>query len=523
MAWNSPTSQVRRRGVIETNGKLLTKNWILNLGGQVFPLLVGLATVPYVIRSLGTERFGILSIAWVLLGYFGLFDLGMGRATTKFAAECLGRGDVHRLPGIVWTTFWFQTAFGVLGTVIAMVTVPLLVNRFLKISPSLIGETKFTFFILAASLPIVLGGNTFRGLLEAAQRFDIVNYVRVPANLSIFVLPAVAVPLGLRLPGIVLLLVAARIFSTAAYLLACLRLFPVLRQDFSFESGLLRPLFTYGGWVTVSNVVGPILIYVDRFLVGSIISMTAVGYYTAPYEAVTRALVVPGSLTATLFPAFANLDEAGFKRRSAELCARSVKSLLLFMGPLLLLVAVFAQGIVRLWLGAEFERHSTVVLQILSLGVLVNSLTFVPFSLLQAVGRPDLTGKFHLLELPFYVGVCLLLLHKMGLPGAALAWTLRAVLDAALLFAAAFRLEFMSFRILRESGLPKTLVAVLGFGTLLALFCFVGSSLLVQALFASILLLIFAIGAWVLLLDREERSLLLFAVGRLRAAFGRAR
>jgi O-antigen/teichoic acid export membrane protein len=193
------------------------------------------------------------------------------------------------------------------------------------------------------------------------------------------------------------------------------------------------------------------------------------------------------------------------------------------MGPLLLLVAVFAQGIVRLWLGAEFERQSTAVLQILSLGVLVNSLTFVPFSLLQAVGRPDLTGKFHLFELPFYVGVCLFLLHKMGLPGAALAWTLRAVLDAALLFAAAFRLEFMSFRVLRESGFPRTLVAVLGFGTLLALFCFVGSSLLVQGLFASILLFIFAIGAWVLLLDREERSLLLFAVGRLRAAFGRAR
>src|SRR5262249_27865131 len=82
--------------------------------------------------------------------------------------------------------------------------------------------------------------------------------------------------------------------------------------------------------------------------------------------------------------------------------------------------------------------------------------------------------------------------------------------------------EFMSFRVLRENGLPRTFVAVLGFGTLLELFCFVGNSLLVQALFACILLLIFAIGAWGLLLDREERSLLLFAVGRLRAAFGRA-
>jgi len=73
------------------SGTLLTRNWVLNLLGWVVPLSVALVAIPYVVRGLGAERFGVLSIASALLGYFGIFDLGLGRATTKFVAESLAR------------------------------------------------------------------------------------------------------------------------------------------------------------------------------------------------------------------------------------------------------------------------------------------------------------------------------------------------------------------------------------------------------------------------------------------------
>src|SRR5208282_1782677 len=152
---------------IEINGRVLARNWVLNLVGQILPLPVALITIPYVIRGLGTERFGLLSIAWVLLGYIGLFDMGLGRATTKFVAECLGRDETHRLPGLVWTSVGSQVIFGLVGAFLAAIATPVLVDRFLKISPALAGEAKASFIILAASLPIVLAGNGFRGALEA--------------------------------------------------------------------------------------------------------------------------------------------------------------------------------------------------------------------------------------------------------------------------------------------------------------------------------------------------------------------
>jgi len=506
---------------IEIDSRLLTKNWGLNLAGLILPVVVALASIPYVVRGLGPERFGVLSIAWAVLSSVSVFDLGLGRATTKFVAECLGRGETGELPALVWTSLWSQMLLGVAGTVITAAATPVLVDRCLRISSAIGGETKSSFFILAASFPVVLAGNALRGLLEAAQRFDVVNYVKVPAAISIFLLPAVALPLGVHLPGIVCLLVLAAVGAALAYLAACLNLFPILRHDFSLDSKLLRPLLFYGGWITVSNFVNPLLRYMDRFVIGSVLSMSSVGYYTAPNEAISKASVLPGSLVATLFPAFASLDASGSRRKVEELCARSLKSLILLMGPALLLVVVFAHEILRLWLGDDFAAQSTILLQVFSVGVLFNSLAFIPFSLLQAVGRPDLTAKFHLLEFPCYAVALWILLPRVGLVGAALAWSLRLCVDAFLLFGAVFWLDHISIRAFVDSAIQRTVLAVAAFGASLTLPALVGWKLLAQLLLGSLVLLGFAIAVWNYVLDQKDKSLFFSAAEQIRAALGR--
>src|SRR5258708_16639522 len=137
--------------------------------------------------------------------------------------------------------------------------VPYLVDRYLKLSPSNAAETKSSFLILDASLPVVLGGNSIRGVLEAAQRFDVVNYVRIPASIGIFLLPAIALPLGFHLPAIVFLLVLSRLGTALIYLAMCLKLFPSLRRNCFLDSELLLSRLVSRGWVSVSNFVTPLL------------------------------------------------------------------------------------------------------------------------------------------------------------------------------------------------------------------------------------------------------------------------
>jgi O-antigen/teichoic acid export membrane protein len=109
---------------LHVGGKVLARNTLLNVAGQVIPLLVGFATMPYVIRHLGPDRFGLLSLAWIVVGYFALFDLGIGPATTKFVAELLGKGDIEKLPALVWTALGTQSGMGLVAGLLLNASAP---------------------------------------------------------------------------------------------------------------------------------------------------------------------------------------------------------------------------------------------------------------------------------------------------------------------------------------------------------------------------------------------------------------
>jgi O-antigen/teichoic acid export membrane protein len=58
-----------------------------NLAGLSLPLLVAALTVPHLVEVLGKEKFGLLALAWGLIGYAGVLDLGIGRAVTQLVSR----------------------------------------------------------------------------------------------------------------------------------------------------------------------------------------------------------------------------------------------------------------------------------------------------------------------------------------------------------------------------------------------------------------------------------------------------
>jgi O-antigen/teichoic acid export membrane protein len=234
-------------------------------------------------------------------------------------------------------------------------------------------------------------------------------------------------------------LVVGRVVAWAAYLIACLKVLPALRRRVAVRWERAADLARVGGWMTVSNVVSPLMTYLDRFLIGALLSASAVAYYVTPYELVTRLWLVPSALMGVFFPAFA----ATFRRdrvRTAGLVDRSLRAMFVILFPITLTVVALAGEGMTLWMGAEFAAHSMGVLRWLAAGVLINSLGQVPFALLQGAGRPDLTGKLHLAELPLYVAAIWALAGSLGIEGVAIAWVLRVSVDTVVLFLLAARL-----------------------------------------------------------------------------------
>ena len=497
---------VKKLSVLGTGPDLgsrgLVKNTGLNLLGLVVPALIGLVTVPVVIRWLGTDRFGLFSIILTVFGYFALFDLGLGKASIKFAAEAMGRGENADLPRIIWTTVGMQTIFGLIGMILMIAVTPFLAERILKISAANMAEAKASLVLMALSLPFAIVTPSIRGVLEAGQRFDLVNAVKIPTNAVIYILPLIGAPLGMGLRGIVLLLTVSRVATLCVWIGLAVRIYPVLRKRDFLPRARLRSLFSFGGWNALSSFVWFILVSADRFVIGTLRGMTAVGYYAAPAEATGRMNMLPGSLALTLFPAFSALEGGGDAERSKRLYSRSLKFTLIFLGPLTAGMIALAGFILRVWLGPVFAVESRFVLQVLALAFLISALAYVPYSYLQGLGRADLPTKFQLIELAVFAPALWFGVKLFGLGGAAAASALRVLLDLGLLSSAAGRVGGISARRLADTGILR-IGAALGIYTA-ALFA--AKALPVAPLGIIIASVVYLVWAWRLGLTSEERE-----------------
>jgi O-antigen/teichoic acid export membrane protein len=381
----------------------------------------------------------MLMLAWTVVGYFSVFDFGLGRGLTQAVAEKLGSGRDAEIPALAGMSLLILFLMGLAGLAIGSLLCPLLVHHLLKIPPELRQETLIALYLLTGSLPVVICTSGRSGILEAYQRFDLINYIRVPMGLFTYLGPLVMLPFTQSLVWVVAVLVTGRVLCGLIHLWFCRRLIPDLPFRPRLDFRQLAPLVRFSTWMTVSNIVGPLMTTFDRFVVGAAVSISAVAYYTTPHEVAMRMMIPPATLAQVLFPAFStSLVRDG--RRAATLFGRGVRYLFLMAFPPSLLVAIFAHDGLQLWLGAETARHATRVLQWLAIGVFINSLARVPHALIQGAGRADVTGKLHLLELPLSLLALFWGVRNFGIEGAACAWTFRATVDMLALFGIARRL-----------------------------------------------------------------------------------
>ncbi len=411
----------------------VTRGALLNFAGHAVPLAAALVAVPLLVGALDPARFGFLSIAWVIVGYFGLFDLGLGRALTRVIAERSGTAREAELPSLTRTALLLLSGIGVVMGCVLAALAPWLCSDVLRIPDELRGEATSALRVLAFCLPFVTLTAALRGVLEAGLRFGWVNALRIPLGMLTFLAPAAVALAAPDLVALCLALAVLRVIGAVVHWVVCARLYPVLlRQGTPSLSGV-GEMFGYGMWLTVSNVIGPLMVYFDRFVIGALASVAAVAYYTAPYEVVTRLWLVPAALTGVMFPVFAanHLEDPDRTRR---IYRKGVLVLTAVMLPLVMGVGASAAVWLEFWLGAEYAREGVRVAQILCVGVFFNSLAHLPYSLLQAAGRADLTARIHLAELPVYIAALAWLIPAYGIDGAAVAWTGRCMVDAALMF-----------------------------------------------------------------------------------------
>ena len=497
----------REIGRLRVSGRLLAHNTFYNLSANVFALAVGVVAIPLLMRRLGVHDFGLLTLGWVLLGYFGVADLGLSRAATKYVAEALGRGEGEWVAGIVWSAIGVQVLVGAAGTLVLALGTPLLMGRWLAIPPDSLPRAVDTFRWLSLALPVMLVTNTFQGALEGAQKFGPVAIVRLVATSSGFLAPLLVVWAGGDIRTVAIALVGTRVLLLVLAAVLFRATFPQAMRGRRIHPHLLRSFARFGSWITLSSLIGPLLVSADRWIVALILGSSAVASYAVPHETVLRLYVLPASFVAVLFPAYSALGSTP-TLDAERLATRGMKYLLLTMGMCSWVLILFAKDILRVWVGAEMAAKGAPVLQIMSAGLLLHSLAYVPGSLLLGIGKPNVTTAFQMAQLPVHLGVAWVLTERWGLVGAALSWSIRAAVDFAYHLAVTMRMRFISRQSLVREHVVQSAGVLAVLGVLTGVLLSSTEHADAKAVAGLVMAAGFAAVVWRALLDPAERSLL---------------
>jgi len=338
----------------------------------------------------------------------------------------------------MWYVLRLLAGFGAFWLLALWFLVPLVAQHLFNLQGELASETIFGLRAVALSMPFVLVATGAMGSLEGLQEFRRVSTQRAVLTMLQFGLPTLVALWRPDVGWVIAALAASRALGMVVWLYALHHVLPEPRVSRTHPEDL-RHLLQFGGWLSVSNLVAPLMAYADRFYLASLFPPALVAAYAVPFDALSRVTSLPMTAIGAVFPALAEAQAR--PESSTTLLRAAVTALVALMLPPLLLAMIFAKPLLTLWLGQRFALSALPVFQMLILGVFTNSLAHVPYALLQAHGRSDLTAKLHLAELPVFAGLLVWAVSDWGIVGAALAWTLRVSIDTVLLYGSAIILQ----------------------------------------------------------------------------------
>lgn len=410
------------------------------------PLAIALLTAPFIVRELGADMFGVLSVVGITLGFFGFLDFGIGGAATRQVAAYFEKSDYRSINRVVSTVFAFYLLVGAIAGVGILLSTSVFVTRLLTIPAELQDMATVAFYISAPAFLVSLVSSTFMSIPSALQRYDVSTKVSLAISVVSTAVTLAILAFG---GGLVQLMLAGLIIGIIGLpigFIVARRMLPTIAVVPHWDVPMLKELFSFGGYFLVSQL-GVLLLYqMDKLLIGHFLGVGAVTYYVVPGNLAQKIQGFVAAATAVIFPMSAGLFETNDHETIVRLYREGTRLVLILVATIAVPMAVFAEPFLRHWMGADIAAASTVVMVLLVITYALLSLTAVPWHIANGAGRAKINAIFTLAIAALDIAAFLVLVRPYGLIGAAVAYLLSVLIGVPILVA------FTERRVLRLSG-----------------------------------------------------------------------
>lgn len=438
----------------------------LNTVNLIVSVFSGLLVTPWMMHAYGDANFGIWSLVASFMGYYGLLDLGLSSAISRFVSRAIGQKNHHQINEVVTTGFFVLVGISLVSV---LATLGLMSGSHMLFKEQ--GEVQlFNQLLIILSINIFFGFPcyVFDGILTSHLRFDILTIVRLLSTLIRTALTYCFIQWQYGIASIAILTVVLTLLENAVKILMAYKVDQGLTITFAFfRPSQIREMFSYSMYTFIAKVADLLRFQIVAVVLTAFINVAAVTHYRVASRLIEYFMQLIVGITTVFTPYFSQKEGEDGSSHSHEIrdkfmaATRVTAYISLFVGCALIF---YGRDFIVRWVGKDYGG-SYDVLVVLTVPIALALTQSTTAALLYGISRHKFISYSNIAEGVANLILSLLLVKPYGMMG--VAWSMAIPLFISKVF---FQPWYVS-RILKVSFLSYAWVLIKPLIVGIAAFC----------------------------------------------------
>ena len=334
---------------------------------EVVKILSNLLYTPIMLRLLGSSEYGLYQLVNSVVSYLGLLSLGFGSAYMRFYSRAKARRDeneVARLNGMFMTIFLIIMCICLLCGAVMILNVETIFKT--GLTPEEMAKARILMALMVFNLALTFPNSVFNSNVTAHEQFIFqkgLNFLQALLN------PFLTLPLlimGYGSIGMVLISTALTIAVLVSNITFCFTKLKIRFLFRGFQFSLFREMFAFTFFIFLNQIIDQINWSVDKFLLGRMISTTAVAVYGVGSLLNTLYIQLSKSIANVFVPQINRIvAEENDDNKLTKLFTRVGRMQFLVLALILTGIIIFGRSFIKMWAGKTYGNAYYVAILLL--------------------------------------------------------------------------------------------------------------------------------------------------------------
>lgn len=413
----------------------LKVNILASYASQLYVTLIGIVMVPFYVKYMGAEAYGLVGFFAMLQAWFQLLDMGLTPTMARETARFQGGGtDALSLRRLLRALEGIFIGVAVAGAIVLTAGAPWIANNWLKVQQLPIIEVERAIMLMGLIVAFRWVSGLYRGAVNGFERVVwLSSFNAVVATLRFVVV----------IPLFVFVGSSPTHFFAFQLLIALLELLTLVAMTYRIMPAIVEPVPERGRWnwtplrgvlkfslgVAFTSSVWVLVTQTDKLILSKLLSLSDYAHFSLAVLVAGGILLLTGPISSAVVPRLARLAAATDERALIATYRSATRLVVVIAVPASLVLGFFAESVLFVWTGDVTLSHKAApVLALYAAGNGILTLAAFPYYLQFAKGDLRLHVIGNALFLLFLIPSIIWAVNNYGAVGAGYAWVIANII-----------------------------------------------------------------------------------------------